>query len=118
MRAKQMPLVEAQAHALIGVLESKESGRANLLRLRLAAHTGAPDWSIEKGYIKALDENGATPAAIRELQKCLQTQWYRAESWQLLSQLFMKSGHAKQAALALHYAHSYDVHLAKHANAL
>ncbi|HEV3147011.1 MAG TPA: tetratricopeptide repeat protein, partial [Chthoniobacterales bacterium] len=39
-RATKMPLVEAQAHELLAVLENKENGRVDLLRLRLAARTG------------------------------------------------------------------------------
>jgi tetratricopeptide (TPR) repeat protein len=117
-RAAQMPPVAAQAYELLAVLENKEHRRADLLRLRLAARTGAVNWSIEKRYIKLLDETGATAAAIAELQTCLQTQWYRAESWQLLSQLLAKTGRTKEAAIALTYANAYDVHLAEHGNLL
>ena len=116
--AVRMPLVEAHAHELLAVLENKENGRANLLRLRLAARTGPPNWAIEKRYIKLLHETGATPAAIIELKTCLVTGWYRAETWQLLSQLFLKTGRAKEAAIALAYANNYDVHLAKHRHLL
>jgi tetratricopeptide (TPR) repeat protein len=113
-RATKMPLVEAQAHELLAVLENKENGRVDLLRLRLAARTGPPNWSIEKRYIKVLDESGATAQAITELQACLRTQWYRAESWQLLSQLFAKAGKDREAAEALARANAYDVHLDTH----
>jgi predicted Zn-dependent protease len=112
VRAVDMPLVDAQAHELFAVLDNKENGKADLLRLRLAAHTGASNWSIEKRYIKLLDETGATGAAIHELRGCLRAEWYRAESWQLLAQLLSKSGHAKEAADALACANIYDVHLA------
>jgi tetratricopeptide (TPR) repeat protein len=117
-RATKMPLVEAQAHELLAVLENKENGRVDLLRLGLAARTGPPNWSIEKRYVKVLDESGATAQAIIELQVCLRTQWYRAESWQLLSQLFAKTGREKEAAEALARANAYDVHLAVHTSAL
>ena len=117
-RATKMPLVEAQAHELLAVLENKENGRVDLSRLRLAARTGPPNWSIEKRYVKVLDESGATAQAITELQACLRPQWYRAESWQLLSQLFAKAGREKEAAEALARANAYDVHLAAHASAL
>jgi protein O-mannosyl-transferase len=114
VRATQMPLVDAQAHELLAVLEHKEKGAVDLMRMRLAAHTGPPDWRIEKRYVKLLDETGATPAAINELLACLQTQWYRAESWQMLSELHAKLGHATQAAAALAQARAYDVHLNSH----
>lgn len=110
-RATKMPLVDAQAHELLAVLENKESGRVDLIRFRLAARTGPPNWPIEERYIKVLSETGATSAAINELLTCLQTQWFRAESWQLLSELETKAGHPDQAATALARARLYDVHL-------
>ena len=106
-----MEAVAAQAHELLTVLDNKENGRANVLRLRLAAHTGASNWLIEKRYIKLLAETGATDAAIHELETCLQNEWYRAESWQLLGQLLSRTGRADQAAQAMACAKSYDVHL-------
>ena len=110
-RATQMPLVDAQAHEYLAVLENKESGKADLMRMRLATHTGPPNWSIEKRYIRLLDEAGSTRAAIDELLTNLQPQWYRADSWKLLSELHAKLGHADQAAQALAQARAYDVHL-------
>jgi tetratricopeptide (TPR) repeat protein len=110
-RATKMPLVEARAYELLAVLEHKENGRVDLLRLRLAARTGAPNWAIEKRYVEVLDQSGATPAAIAELKSCLATQWYRAESWQLLSELLAKAGRAGEAAEAKARAEAYDVHL-------
>ena len=106
-----MPLVDARAYELLAVLEHKEKGRVDPLRFRLAARTGPPNWSIEKRYIEVLDQSGATPAAIAELKSCLATQWYRAESWQLLSELLTKAGHTTEAAWAKERAEAYDVHL-------
>jgi tetratricopeptide (TPR) repeat protein len=110
-RATKMPLVEARAYELLAVLEHKEKGRVDPLRFRLAARTGPPNWSIEKRYIEVLDQSGDTPAAIAELKSCLATQWYRAESWKLLSELLTKAGHATEAAWARARAEAYDVHL-------
>jgi Flp pilus assembly protein TadD len=118
MRATQMPIVDARASELLAVLESKEHGRADLMRLRLAARTGFPDWSIEKRYIKVLDEVGSTSAAIAETKHCLATQWWRAETWQLLGTLLKKSGDENAAAAAFARAQDYDVHLDAHAAAL
>ena len=117
-RATQMPRVDAQAHELLALLENKEKGHVSLLRLRLAARTGSPNWAIEKRYVRLIDETGATSNAIRELQTCLQTEWYRAESWQLLGQLLTKIGHEQEAAVARAQAAAYDVHLAEHSNVL
>jgi predicted Zn-dependent protease len=110
-RAMQMPVVDAQAHQLLATLEYKENGKVDLMRMRLASHTGPPNWAIEKAYIQLLDQTGARSAAINELLSCLQTQWYRADSWRLLSELEAKAGHPDQSANALVQARAYDVHL-------
>lgn len=110
MRATQMPIVEAQADQLLVTLEYKENGKVDLMRMRLASRTGPPNWAIEKAYIQLLDQTGATGTAINELLTCLQNQWYRAESWSLLSDLELKAGHADQSANALAQARAYDVH--------
>ena len=110
-RATQMQLVDAEAYQLLAAIDLKENGKVDLMRMRLASHTGSPNWSIEKRYIKLLAETGATAGAIHELQTCLQSQWYRAESWQLLGQLLAKAGRPEAAAEAMSYANSYDVHL-------
>jgi len=111
-RAQQSPLVEAKAHELLAVLENKETGTANLMRMRLAARTGPPDWAIEKRYINLLDETGNRERAIGEIRSCLTTQWYRAESWQLLSDLLSKTGQREASAQARSMAQDFDVHLA------
>jgi predicted Zn-dependent protease len=112
-RATQMPIVDAQAHQLLAILENKESGKVDLMRMRLASHTGPPNWPIEKRYIQLLDQTGATSAAIDELLTCLQPQWYRADSWKLLSDLHRELGHSEQAAQALAQARAYDIHLSE-----
>lgn len=114
-RARDLPVVDAQAHELLAIVELKEHERVELLRFRLASRTGPPNWRIERRYIEALDQTGNTAAAIKELAACLKTQWYRAESWQLLSRLFAKSGKTREAAEALEQAKAYDVHLLEHA---
>jgi tetratricopeptide (TPR) repeat protein len=110
-RASKMELVDAEANELLAVLENKENKKVDLVRLRLAARSGAPNWSIEKRYIQVLEENGNRSAAIAELINLLGTQWYRAESWKLLGELETKAGHPDQAANALVQARGYDVHL-------
>jgi len=114
-RARELPVVDAQAHELMAILEVKEHERVELLRFRLASRTGPPNWRIERRYIEALDETGNTSAAIKELAACLKTQWYRAESWQLLSRLFSKNGSTREGMEALEQAKDYDVHLFEHA---
>jgi Tfp pilus assembly protein PilF len=110
-QATTLPPVDAQAHELLAVIDNKEHGSANPLRLRLAARTGPPNWNIEKRYVRFMDERGNTRSAILELQTCLQSQWYRAESWQLLEQLLTKANMPAQARIARDQALAYDVHL-------
>ena len=110
-QAAKTPLLEARAYELLALLEHKEKGHIDLLRFRLAARTGPPNWSIEKRYVEVLDQSGDTTAAIAELKSCLATQWYRAESWQLLSELLTKAGRTAEAAEAKARAEAYDVHL-------
>jgi tetratricopeptide (TPR) repeat protein len=113
-RAKDLPLVDAQAYELLALLEYKEHNRVQPVRFRLAARTGPPNWRIERRYIEVLDETGQTASAISELGGVLRTQWYRAESWQLLSRLLAKAGSTGDAKEALAQAKAYDVHLDKH----
>ena len=117
-RAVQSSASEAQAHELLAVLEYKEHARVDLLRLRLASRAGAPNWSIERRYVNALDGSGMVASAINELQSCLSTQWYRAESWQLLSGLLQKVGRPAEAKAALNTARDYDVRLVEHPSSL
>src|SRR4029077_3923665 len=49
-RATQMSMVDAQAYEYLAVLENKENGMVDLMRMRLASRTGPPNWSIEKSY--------------------------------------------------------------------
>lgn len=112
-RTPKIPLIEARVNELLAVLDYKEDGRIDLMRFQQAARTGPPNWAIEKRYVEALDQSGATDTAISELKACLATQWYRAESWQLLSRLLTKAGHAPAAAEANARARAYDVHLAE-----
>ena len=113
-RAKDLPLVDAQAYELLALLEYKEHNRVQPVRFRLAARTGPPNWKIERRYIEVLDQTGDTAAALSELGRVLRTEWYRAESWQLLSRLLAKAGSTRDAAEALEQAKAYDVHLMEH----
>jgi protein O-mannosyl-transferase len=116
MPATKMPLIEAQAHELLTVVQHKESGETNLIRMRLASRSGPPNWLIARRYIRLLSETGATDAAIAELRRCLTTQWYRAETWQLLGDVLAKNGRIDEAAQARRRAELYDVRLHEHAS--
>lgn len=105
------PIVAPQAQELRVIVEHKETGTANMHRMRLAARTGPPNWSIEKRYIRLMAESGSMGAAVGELHNLLKTEWYRAESWQLLGELFQRAGLQNDAAAAFAKAKAYDVHL-------
>jgi protein O-mannosyl-transferase len=113
---KQIPLVEAESNDLLAVLAYRENGQVDWLRLRLAARTGPSNWAIERRYIHTLDAAGELDRAIAETKMCLGTQWYRAESWQLLSEILGKAGRVEDAARAHAIAQKYDVHLGRHAD--
>ena len=113
-RAIKSSVVEARAQQLLSILDNKESGKADLRRLRLASRTGPPDWDIERRYIRALIETGAVPAAIAELRSTLQTQWYRADTWSVLGDLLVRTGYVDEGEEALRVANEYDVHLQSH----
>ena len=61
-----------------------------------------------------LSLTGQTNKAVAELQTLLKTEWYRAESWQLLSEYLTRLGQTDEAAKALAQAHAFDVHLRSH----
>lgn len=103
--------LRARAEETTAVLESRETGMLNLLRLRLAARIGPPNWEIEQRYIKALAESGFAEKAISELRTCLTIAPYRAESWAMLSDLLQKTGRPNDAAVALAEAEACDIHL-------
>jgi tetratricopeptide (TPR) repeat protein len=110
-RATKMPFIDAQAHELLAILKFKETGEVDLMRMRLSTRTGPPNWRIEKRYVEVLDQTGNTEKAIAELKSCLATQWYRAESWDLLSTLLAKANRQSEAIKAKQRAEMYDVHL-------
>jgi tetratricopeptide (TPR) repeat protein len=110
-RAQKNPLSLAQAEEMLALVEQKEKGRINLLRLRIASQTDPPSWSIMRRYLAALAVTGQTEKAVAELQAVLVTDWYRAESWQLLAKYLTSLGRTDEAAKALAQAHAFDVHL-------
>ncbi|MFL6538060.1 MAG: tetratricopeptide repeat protein [Chthoniobacterales bacterium] len=110
-QAATMDVVAAQAQELRVILDNQESGKVDLMRMRLASRTGVASWPIEKRYVRLLAENGALAAAIAETKGVLKTDWYRAETWELLGELCVRAGMQKDAAEAFERAHAYDVHL-------
>jgi tetratricopeptide (TPR) repeat protein len=110
------PEVRARAEETLAVLENKETGQVNLRRLRRAARLGPANWTIEKRYIQALADLNDLHLALAEVQTCLAVAPYRAESWQMLSELLRRSGRPNESAIALSEAEANDVHLSKHRN--
>ena len=113
-RAQKNPVNLAQAEEMLAMVEQKEKGRINLLRLRLASRTAPSSWSITRRYLAALAVTGQTEKAVAELRAVLATEWYRAESCQLLSEYLTRLGQTDEAAKALAQAHAFDVHLGDH----
>ena len=113
-RAQKNPVSLAQAEEMLALVEQKEKGRINLVRLHMASRTDPPSWSIMRRYLAALAVSNQTEKAVAELQTVLATEWYRAESWQLLSDYLTRLGKAGEAAKALAQAHAFDVHLNHH----
>ncbi|HEY1582827.1 MAG TPA: tetratricopeptide repeat protein [Chthoniobacterales bacterium] len=107
----ESPEMRARAEESLAVLENRETGQVNLMRLRLAARLGPPNWSIEQRYIKALADLGYPDRAITELKTCLVLAPYRSESWLMMQRLLLKIGRPNEAAIAWREAEDADVHL-------
>ncbi len=105
------PELRARAEESLAVLENRENGKVDLMRLRLAARLGPINWMIEKRYIKALADFNLFDRAIAELKTCLMVAPYRAESWQMMSELLQRTGRPNEAAIALAEAEATDFHL-------
>ena len=110
-RAQKNPVSLAQAEEMLAVVEQRERGQIDLVRLREAARTDPPSWAIMRRYLAGLAVSGELPRAVAELQVLLQTEWYRAESWQLLSEYLTRLGEVEQAGKAMEQARAFDVHL-------
>ena len=76
----QPPELQARAEESLAVLENRETGTVDLMRLRLASRLGPSNWTIEQRYIKALADVGYSDRAITELQTCLVTAPYRGKA--------------------------------------
>ena len=113
-RAQRNPVSQAQADEMLAIVEQKESGQIDLLRLRRASRANPPSWLITRRYLAALVVRGQMDNAITELETLLKTEWYRAESWQLLANYLTRAGENDKAATALTRAHAFDVHLTDH----
>jgi protein O-mannosyl-transferase len=112
--AQKNPVSLGQAEEMLAMVEQKENGRINLLRLRMASRRDPPSWSITRRYLAALAVTGQMEKAVAELEAVLATEWYRAESWQLLSEYLTRLGRTDEAAKALAQARAFDVHLEDH----
>jgi Tfp pilus assembly protein PilF len=110
-RAQNNPVSQAQANEMLAIVEQKQSGQIDLLRFRMASRANPPSWLITRRYLTALVLRGQTNNAVAELETVLKTEWYRAESWQLLAQYFTRLGNKDKATTALAKAHAFDVHL-------
>jgi Flp pilus assembly protein TadD len=113
-RAQKNSVSLGQAEEMLAMVEQKEKSQINLSRLRLATQTNPPSWAIMRRYLAGLAVTGQLPEAVAELQVLLQTEWYRAESWQLLSEYLTRLGQTEKANAAQAKARALDVHLNDH----
>ena len=113
-RAQKNPVSLAQAEEMLAIVEQREKGQIDLARLRMAARTDPSSWPIMRRYLAGLAVTGQLPRAVAELRVLLQTEWYRAESWQLLSEYLTRLGKIPEATAAQAKAHALDVHLNDH----
>ena len=113
-KVTEPPELRARAEESLAVLENRESGKVNLLRLRLAARLGAANWTLEGRYVQALADLGFPDKAIVELKTSLSAAPYRAESWDIMSELLRRIGRPNESAMALARAEANDVHLHEH----
>ncbi len=113
-KVTEPPELRARAEESLAVLENRETGKVNLLRLRLAARLGASNWVIEKRYIQAFADLGFPERAITELKTAIGVAPYRAESWDMMSELLRRIDRPNESALALARAEANDVHLRAH----
>src|SRR5205814_7052032 len=111
VRAERFPVIAAQVGDMVAVIEYKESGKFDLSRLKVASQTDSAAWPATRRYLAALDEAGETRTAVIDLSELLKREWYRAESWQLLSTYLSKLGRDAEAAVASDWARKLDVHL-------
>ncbi len=112
-RVSDPPALQALAQERLALLENQETGKIDLMRLRLAARIGPANWSIEKRYIQTLAGSGYPDRAIHELKTCLVSAPYRAESWVMMSDLMRQIGRPNEAAVAFSEAQERDVHLSR-----
>ena len=113
-RAQKNPVSLAQAEEMLAMVEQKDKGQIDLVRLRMATRTDPPSWAVMRRYLAGLAVSGQLPRAVAELQVLLQTEWYRAESWQLLSEYLTRLGQTGEAIAAQATARALDVHLNDH----
>ena len=73
--------------------------------------SGRPTGRSRQRYIKALADSSFPDRAIVELKTCPGVAPYRAESWQMMSELLARTGRPNEAAVALREAEANDVHL-------
>ena len=110
-RAQKNPVSRSQSEEMLAMVEQKETGQINLMRLRAASRSDPPSWATMRRYLAGLAVTGQLPKAVAELQALLKTEWYRAESWQLLGEYLTRLGQVEEAARAMEQARAFDVHL-------
>jgi cytochrome c-type biogenesis protein CcmH/NrfG len=108
-RAETSPLLAAECVILRATLDQLERGTDPREGLRTAVQLAPANWHVRRRYVEALAESGDLAGAQRELLTFLETQSFRAESWNLLGRLLEKKGEVAEARLAFGEAVARDV---------
>lgn len=108
--ALKNPFVRPAALQNLATLEYLESGKDRIDLLWEAADLAPKNWAIQKKFLLHLAERGHRKEAIKGLRSLLETQSYRAESWEVLGDLLRKEGEGDLANAAYKEASLRDVH--------
>ncbi len=103
----RVAFVRAEYLDYMATLEYQEKGADRLDLLEEAARLGS--WAAEKQYISHLAERGDKMSAIKELQRVLEREPFRAETWKMLGKL-LEPNRPDLAKMAYGQASEYDAH--------
>jgi tetratricopeptide (TPR) repeat protein len=106
-----IPFLRGEALKDRAALEYQQTGNVNLGLLYKATTLEPDNWDIQRAYITTLADSGKINEAAVALKAVVLKQPWRAESWKLIGDLFMRAGRADLAAMPYDRARMYDVHL-------
>lgn len=108
-RAGRHPAVRADALQIAAVLDYLERGADRVDLLREAAQIPPARWAAWQRYLVHLAERGELPRAIHELRELVRRQPWRAASWRMLGDLWLRASQTESARRAFRRAAELDV---------